>query len=206
FLKKIFRFAKKAKIWFTLDTTIISEAIGEPRDRIVAALNYLEEKGDLILQVAGVRQGYRRLRQPDDIDALVASLNERFQQREANDIARIQQVIAFAQHDGCLTQYLLAYFGEERDACGHCVRCKGVDLAPMAATIYPEIGEGEGQRIRGLINEGHDALVTPRQRARFLCGITSPATTRAKLRKHPLFGVCDSVPFAKVMTFVADLG
>jgi hypothetical protein len=40
-----------------------------------------------------------------------------------------------------------------------------------------------------LISEGHESIGTPRQLARFLCGITSPATTRAKLRQATnLFG------------------
>ena len=34
---------------------------------------------------------------------------------------------------------------------------------------------------------------TPRQHARFLCGITSPATTRARLTREPLFGSSPSV-------------
>jgi ATP-dependent DNA helicase RecQ len=206
FLKKIFRHAKKGSKWFTLDTTTVSEAIGEPRDRIIAALNYLEEKGDLALQVAGVRQGYRRLRQPDDMDALVASLNERFQKREENDIARIRQVLRFAAHEGCLTQYVLAYFGEVRDVCGHCARCKGVEHPPLSEAAASGVSEGDLGRLRGLVDEGHEALATPRQRARFLCGITSPATTKAKLRKHPLFGACEAVPFSEVLVAVEDMG
>ena len=35
--------------------------LNQPRERIVAALNYLEEQGDLLVEATGVRQGYRRL-------------------------------------------------------------------------------------------------------------------------------------------------
>jgi len=44
-----------------------------------------------------------------------------------------------------------------------------------------------------------DALGAPRQRARFLCGITSPATTRAKLTRGPLFGALSTRSFADVL-------
>jgi ATP-dependent DNA helicase RecQ len=44
-----------------------------------------------------------------------------------------------------------------------------------------------------------DALGAPRQRARFLCGLTSPATTRAKLTRGPLFGSLGARPFADVL-------
>jgi ATP-dependent DNA helicase RecQ len=53
--------------------------------------------------------------------------------------------------------------------------------------------------------EGHDALRSPRQLARFLCGITSPATTRAKLRKNGMFAAYDSFPFKKVLHLVNTL-
>jgi ATP-dependent DNA helicase RecQ len=39
------------------------------------------------------------------------------------------------------------------------------------------------------LRDGHPgALGAPRQQARFLAGITSPATSRAKLTRDPLFG------------------
>jgi len=44
-----------------------------------------------------------------------------------------------------------------------------------------------------------EALATPRQRARFLCGLTSPATTRAKLSRHALFGALADQRFADVL-------
>jgi len=57
FLQAIFAQARKATIWSTLDTVEASMAMGQPRDRIVTALSYLEEQGDLLVAVAGVRQG-----------------------------------------------------------------------------------------------------------------------------------------------------
>jgi ATP-dependent DNA helicase RecQ len=53
--------------------------------------------------------------------------------------------------------------------------------------------------IRRLRAERHEALRSPRQLARFLCGISSPATSRAKLRTRPEFGQWDGVPFADVL-------
>jgi ATP-dependent DNA helicase RecQ len=35
--------------------------------------------------------------------------------------------------------------------------------------------------------------------ARFLCGISSPATSRAKLRSRPEFGRWSHIPFAQVL-------
>lgn len=202
FIKSIFRHARKGKIWFTLDTVEVSQSIDQPRDRIVTALGYLEEKGDMLVNVAGIRQGYRRLKMPDNMESLIDSLNQRFQKREANDIARIRQVLTFARQDGCLTQYLLAYFGEKCAPCGHCCRCQGTPLSPLQPHHAPSFDEQDEKRIHALIVEGHDALRSPRQLARFLCGITSPATTRTKLRKNGMFAAYDRFPFKTVLQLV----
>jgi ATP-dependent DNA helicase RecQ len=206
FLRNVFRNAKQGKIWLTLDTVLVSEAIGEPRDRIVKALGYLEEKGDVILQVAGVRQGFRRLRIPKSMTPFVSSLNQRFQIREANDIQRIQQVLHLASQDGCITRHLLQYFGEERDDCGHCNRCQGIHPTPLGDANPPSLGPADRTAIKRLIAEDHPSIETPRQLTRFLCGITSPATTRAKLRqKTELFGAYDSIPFQSVLNYVQEI-
>jgi ATP-dependent DNA helicase RecQ len=59
--------------------------------------------------------------------------------------------------------------------------------------------QANAQLVRRLRAEKHEALCTPRQLARFLCGITSPAATRAKLRKRPEFGQYSHIPFAEVL-------
>ena len=83
FLRGVFRCAVKGRTWFSLDVQKVSETIGQPRDRIVAAITYLEEKGDLIVEAAGVRRGYRLKQQPDCLPALCDELGRRFQEREA---------------------------------------------------------------------------------------------------------------------------
>jgi ATP-dependent DNA helicase RecQ len=39
---------------------------------------------------------------------------------------------------------------------------------------------------------------------RFLCGLSSPAASRAKLSRHRKFGALAERPFEHVLTFVAD--
>ena len=202
FLRSVFRHARKGRTWFTLDVDRTGRAIGEARQRIIAALGYLEESGDLIVQASGVRQGYCVEQLPDDLAPLCRELAEKFQHRERQDVARVRRMLALAEHDGCLTQFLLSYFGETRDACGHCGRCEGVAAASLPPARYEPPGESAAGRLYGLRGEGHAALATPRQLTRFLCGLSSPATTRARLRGHPMFGVFASVPFHEVAAFV----
>lgn len=207
FLRQIFGHARQGRVWFTLDTSEISRAMDQPRQRIVTALEHLEEKGDLVLQVSGVRQGYRRLRLPPDMDAFVDTLNARFQLREKNDIDRIARVMDLVRHPGCVTQHLLAYFGEERPACGHCSGCQAEAQAdgradtPVEAPAEPSgFSSSDEARVAALVEAGHASLRTPRQLARFLCGLSSPATTRARLRqKTDLFGAYGARPFQAVL-------
>jgi ATP-dependent DNA helicase RecQ len=199
FLRGLFRCAKRGRTWFSLDADAASRALGQPRERIVAALDYLEQQGDLIVEATGVRQAIRRLEHPAERQTLVSSLARRFLEREAHDIARVRSVVTLAEHDGCLTQRLLQYFGEERPACGHCSRCAGQRAQPLAAPGNESRSSLDASLIRRLRAERHEALRSPRQLARFLCGISSPATSRAKLRTRPEFGQWDGVPFADVL-------
>ena len=50
---------------------------------------------------------------------------------------------------------------------------------------------------------GEDLLSsTPRQIARFLCGLNSPSATRAKLGRHQMFGALADTSFRDVLSFV----
>jgi ATP-dependent DNA helicase RecQ len=199
FLRRLLQSAKKGRTWFSLDADATAKSLGQPRERIIAALNYLEEQGDLIVQATGVRVGYRRLHQPADRQGLVDTLTDRFLQREAHDIERVHSVVTLAEQPGCLTQHLLEYFGEERAECGHCSRCDGESAKPLAPSSAQSHGQLDSQTIGKLRAERLDVLRSPRQIARFLCGISSPASTRAKLRSRPEFGQWSNFRFADVL-------
>ncbi len=203
FLRRVFRHATKGRTWLSLDVAATAEALGEPRERIIRALNYLEEKGDLTLQVAGARQGYRVVRRPADVRALTAKQSERFAERERRDVERLDAVLRLAEHQGCWTRRLATYFGDpDRPDCGHCGWCLGQRPGPLPAAEAAPPGLSERALLRELRALGSEALATPRQVTRFLCGLASPATTRAKLTRHAAFGRLADVPFRDVLRFV----
>ncbi len=202
FLTALFKSARPAKTWFTLDANQAARTLGQPRERIVAALNYLEQQGDLVVEAVGVRHGYRRLREATDRRELVGTLHERFLERERQQIERVTQVVEFASHPGCLTSHLLNYFGESHANCGHCDRCLGKPAQKLPPAPRPRIDEADRRVMGELKASRQEALAVPRQLARFLCGIRSPATSRAGLRQHPEFGRLHRVPFADVLSVV----
>ncbi|HYX22576.1 MAG TPA: ATP-dependent DNA helicase RecQ, partial [Thermoanaerobaculia bacterium] len=115
FLRGIFRQARKAKVWSHLDLETAAQALGAPRDRLIRALDYLAEQSLLEVRAAGLRHPYRWLRRPADLEEmaqLAQSLHQRTLERESREIARLDQVLTLAAHDGCQTAFLAAHFGE----------------------------------------------------------------------------------------------
>ncbi len=187
--------------WTLFEPTDLSAKLGVVRSKIVTALNGLEAAGDIILQVSGVRQSFRIRKQPGDLNELAARLATQFKQREESDLARLCDVLGLAAHKGCLTAYLTAYFGEKlAGPCGHCDRCHGIKPVKIPRTVPGAPDDAVWLRIRNLVAENHAALGTPRQLARFLCGMSSPATTRERLSRHEAFGLLAGYPLADVFT------
>ena len=200
FLRKIFAAGKEGRSWLTFDIHEVAHATGEDSQRITAALLYLEEAGDLALKKSGIRQGYRVKKDPGDLRELATRLDEQFRKRESADLARLRQVVELAEQPDCLTGFVTEHFGETLTApCGHCDRCRGIPPEPVPRTRAPGPDEDELRAIRALRDEGHAALKTPRQLARFLCGIGSPAVTRARLSRHDAFGLLERLPFSDVL-------
>lgn len=204
FLADIFRSAKRGKKWFTLDAEAVARKLGQPRGRVVTALDYLEQQGHLVVEAAGVRHGFRLLNRPPDLDTLIESLANRFLDRERREIDRVGQIVQFFEQQHCLWCYLLDHFGEPHDACGHCSRCGGERPVPLPGGRFSSPDQATVNSAQRLQTQYPQALATPRQLARFLCGIPSPATTRSKLRKEPDFAAFRGVPFDIVLNAVSQ--
>ncbi len=202
FLKSVFAAGKRGSRWLTLNLESVSEATGESPDRIIKALRYLEESGDIELKPSGLRHRFRRLpnagdRSPHEIATWLFGI---FSDREKSDLARLAGVVAFAESPRCSTQELIGYFGEDLPGpCGHCGRCLGVPATQLPQAEPREISLAELQTIRQLRTEKHAALRGNRPLARFLCGLSSPAATRDRLTRHDAFGLLEGIPFRQVL-------
>jgi ATP-dependent DNA helicase RecQ len=200
FLRGIFSGATKKQKWFTIDLDETITRLETTRSRIIKALNYLEEQGDLTLKVAGLRQGYRIKVRPTDISALKQKLVERFETRERKDVERVRQVVQFATEPGCIVRHLLAHFGEDlgRD-CGHCSSCSGHSKRVVQIAADSKPVKLDNGKIAALQMKNPKELGSARQIARFLCGLTSPLVTQAKLPKAAEFGSLATSPFHLVL-------
>lgn len=201
FLANLLRQAHKAKTWFYIDLEQAGKATGQTRDRMVRALDYLAEQRLIELRVEGVRQTFRLLRKPADSKSLADDLHRRLVERETREISRLQQVLGLAAHDGCQVALLAGHFGEQlAQPCGHCTWCtsgrRPVKLLPRRE---PPIDDALWQRALALAAEKPEVLGEPRALARFLCGLTSPRLSSARLGGNSLFGALANISFAKVL-------
>jgi ATP-dependent DNA helicase RecQ len=208
FLTKLFRQAKKAIKWFSIDLEAAAQATGQPRERVVRALEHLAERQLLEVKAEGLKNRFRRLRLPPDLDALTEDLHRRTREREAREIARLNQVLELAGHDGCQVSRLGEHFGEPLpQPCGHCSWClNGRQPAALLPRPQVTIDPALWRLAEALRAEQPDPLADPRALARFLCGLSSPRLIQSKLTRHALFGALDHVPFPEVLKRAEDSG
>lgn len=205
FIASILSQAKKAKSWFDIDLDKTSQAINAPRERIIRALDYLAEQQLLELKTAGVRNRYQRLRAPEDVNILAAELHQRMAKRESSELQRLQQVLDLARAQSCQVNLLAAHFGDIREnPCGHCSWCLNGKTAVLNTQATVVIDEDIWQQALDL--RSHTAaLKEPETFARFLCGVSSPRLSRAKLSSNPLFGALAHVPFQQLLVQTKEL-
>ena len=207
---------KQGRSWLTIDPEAAASALGGSsdgrldgeRERVIRALEALREAGYAEIEASGVRHRLHRegcrAGEPED---LARRLYAKMEERERGELERLARVVALVEHEGCQTNMLASYFGEERSApCGHCTSCAGV---PRDKRVMPEPSRAERdasealgtirEDLWNLRREHPEALGADRQAARFLCGLRSPATTKAKLSKHGLFGALEDVRFLDVL-------
>ncbi len=208
FLRELFRTAKHGRIWLKIDPDEAMEKLGCSRESIVRAMELLEQKDVAQVRAADARQRYTRLRDEEDAEALVADLQQRFALRERAEIKRIGDVLKLVEYQGCQTNALVRYFGEKRpEPCGHCSFCVTHEVAVLPpARPLPEMESHVNADVLRELRASHpQALSLPRQMARFLCGLTSPALSRAKLPKHELFARLENYRFVEVLAWCESL-
>ncbi|MGI9474712.1 MAG: RecQ family ATP-dependent DNA helicase [Rubripirellula sp.] len=193
----------KGRTWFTLNTVLAAKKLNVERSRIVKAVDFMSEQNWLDVQVSDLMHGYRKLKPIEQSKTLSDEFHQRLTRREQGEIERLDEVFQIARAESCMAQTLSRHFGESTDPCGHCSSCVGEGPQSIPEIESRSIGSSAKRVMQELQAEYPDRFTTPRDQARFLCGLSSPSLVRARLTRHPSFGVCDRVPFADVLAQVA---
>ena len=195
----MFAQARRQRTWFSIDIDASAKALDCPRERIVKALDWLSEKQLLLLQVAGVRNSFRCLRRPVDIDELAHTLHQRLLAREAAELRRLEQVTQLMFLPDCRSRALALHFDKSlAQDCGNCSACLK-QLATLPIRPQRAIPPTLPGQLAAVIEASGKSLASARSLTRFLTGRTSPQLSRGKLARHPLFGVLAEVPFGQVL-------
>lgn len=205
FLNRFFNQVKVAKIWYHADLDAIAATINEPRDRIVKALDYLEEKKLITLKVTGVKHKYRKTNPVEFPDELKKKLIAKFYNSEQREISRLEEIVKLINHNSCKVSFLLNYFGEDfRQLCGHCSFCLKNSVTEFKRQNPNIKGEVQLMKVVESVKTLFEKKVTTRQITRFLCGINSPAISKRRLKSHPLFGKYTKLPFAELLVMIEN--
>ena len=200
FVRAVLTKTKKGRVWFKLDADATATALGASRSRVVRVLDNLHERQMIELRARQVRHRFRVLDEPKDLDTLGAELHAQMAKREDHEIGRLREVLELVGRDGCQVSALGEHFGEPIDAdCEHCSWCESKTATPLSSDYGEAIDEQVWTEAEALRAEQLEVLGSPRSFTRMLCGISSPALTKAKLHKHDLFGAQARVPFAQVL-------
>ncbi|MER0499123.1 RecQ family ATP-dependent DNA helicase [Aeromonas hydrophila] len=206
FLEQVFASAPQARSWCTMDFEALWQGYQGERSRAAAALDYLQQQGWIELESKQMTEVYRVLQQDLDIAPLADQLHGLFEKKEQSELARLQALLGFFTSSGCLSHELARYFADQAAPthCGHCSVCRG-EVAQLPSLPSRTLPNEQGLRA------WCDPLVAlchsrdPRILTRFLCGITTPLTTRLKARSLAGFGQLASHPFADVLAAVSNI-
>lgn len=211
FLEAVFKFSKKGSKWTSVNFNAIQERYGKgDRQRVVAALEYLDQKGKIALSARQTVEVYRVVNPDFDLEAVARELHALFARKEKTEIERIQRMLAFFSGEECLSRSLAGYFGETlpQKRCEHCSVCaRGPAMIRETLTPPPLDSVDVTPYLQTLL----EVPVSPDLFTRFLCGITTPFLTKIKAKSLPGFGVFQRHRYQQVreyaeQTLQASLG
>ncbi|OYP28354.1 RecQ family ATP-dependent DNA helicase [Rhodopirellula sp. MGV] len=190
----------KGRTYFSLNMAAACKALGQPRARLVKAVDFMAAQNWVEVKVQDLVHGYRWIKRIDQPKVLADEYFERVMSREKSQVSRIDEVFEIARAGECQAKLLAKHFGQTMaDDCGQCSHCIGDGPMPIHKPKPRQIGDSVRRAIDQVVKEYPDQFTTARQRARFLCGLSSPKMVRSRLSRHASFGVCEQIPFEDVL-------
>jgi ATP-dependent DNA helicase RecQ len=206
FVAAVMNHCHTRKKWTTVDIPAILNNYATDRQRIIAALEYFDEKGWIELQSKQAIEVYDILTQAFDIKIMAEKMYAKFKKKEGSEIQRIHNMVSFFESEACISRHLAEYFGEylEKERCGHCSFCKSgkavlLTTSALKPLSYYEFSEVAGEFIRAVGEQFGEVNLT-----KFLCGIYTPVFSKLKIKKLPQFGIFERYPFMEVNNWIVE--
>jgi len=204
FLSAIFKAIQFKKIWGSLSFDRLLEDKSIDRNRVLAALEYLQEQKMIVLETKRMTEVFKV--HTDELSnlALVKKLHDYFIDKEEKEIARIDNLVQFFQLNTCLSFYLGQYFDDHNipEHCGHCSVCRG-KIAKLECSIkaaWPSddnlINNAKGLKLHLAEKVNHP--LTLESYCRFFAGMTVPMFGRNKVRQLAGFASCEKQRYSEI--------
>ena len=211
FLSTIFRHTQFKKIWGSLNFETLLQNVNGDRNRVIAALEYLQELQLIELQTERMTEVFKVNTTELADPSLAKNLHHYFVDKEQKEIKRIAALVRFFQLDRCLSVNLSKYFDDQQvpEKCGHCSVCRGQN-AVLSYSLQPQCPSDEKllSVLTGLLNhlraKTNQALSID-SCCRFLAGISVPVFARYKVRQLPGFALCEKLRYAEIRLKVESI-
>ena len=204
FVTAVMNHCQTKKIWTTVDIQAILDSYDTDRQRILAALEYFEDKGWIDLQSRQAVEVYDILTQGFNIDDMAEKMDALFKKKESLEIQRIHNMVGFFESDACISKQLAGYFGEHlaKERCGHCSFCKSGKAVLQTTTELKPLSQLEFKTITAEFTKAVGEQFSEVNLTKFLCGIYTPVFSKLKIKQLPYFGILESYPFLDVKNWI----
>ena len=204
FVAAVLNHCQTKKIWTAVDIQAILDSYDTDRQRILAALEYFEDKGWIDLQSRQAVEVYDILNQAFNIDDVAEKMDALFKKKERLEIQRIHNMVGFFESDACISKQLAGYFGEHlsKERCGHCSFCKSGKAVLQTTTELKPLSQLEFKTISAEFTQAVGEQFSEVNLTKFLCGIYTPVFTKLKIKQLPYFGILESYPFLEVKNWI----
>jgi ATP-dependent DNA helicase RecQ len=205
FVTAVMKHCHTKKIWAHVDIQAILDSYDTDRQRILAALEYFEEKGWIDLQSRQAVDVYDILTQAFNIDDMAEKMYALFKKKEGLEIQRIHNMVGFFESDACISTQLAGYFGEHlsNERCGHCSFCQSGKAVLQATTKLKPLSQFEFKKITAEFTQAVGQQFSEVNLTKFLCGIYTPVFSKLKIKELPYFAILESYPFLEIKNWIA---
>ena len=204
FLKALFHYSQKKKVWAEPDFEALLTHYQCQRERVVSALEYLAQQQLISLETKKITDVYQVNIEALHGQNLAMQLSDYCQEKEHSEIKRIASLVNFFQLDSCLSFNLSRYFDDQNTPlqCGHCSVCQG-HVAKLGLSCEPQWPDE--QLLIEKVNEFIDHLQKNNIDNRslsscchFLSGLSMPIFNRKKVKQLSGFGLCEQHRYQQV--------
>ena len=216
FLTHIFNAIQFKKVWGSLNFDKLLQDPTIERNRVIAALEYLQDKQCIILETKGMTEVFKVHIKALSNPNLTKYLSDYFYNNEQKEIQRIANLVNFFERDTCLTANLAKYFDDQAFSedivnyqCGHCSVCHGkvAHLELSTTTVLWPSDATLKEAMHTLVNclSTSTYPISINMYCRFFAGISMPLFTVYKVRKLAGFGLCEQYRFKDIQAKITCL-